>query len=175
MAQNYQEITEFLDIVCAVLPEKRRGLALEIGLYTGGTHLIWKGLFQRVVSVEINASSAVLFMAGLVDTEGSQVVVGNSVLPITTKIVEKTLGQKADLLFIDGDHSASGVESDYFNYEPMVAPGGIIGFHDSADKNGDVRRFVDSLKAGTNECMPGGPKDIKQIHYQMGIDYYIKE
>lgn len=39
-------------------------------------------------------------------------------------------GQKADFLFIDGDHSLNGVKKDYQIYSPFVKKGGLIGFHD---------------------------------------------
>jgi len=38
--------------------------------------------------------------------------------------------KEIDFLFIDGDHSYSGVKSDYEMYSPLVRKGGIIAFHD---------------------------------------------
>ncbi|MEC0090195.1 class I SAM-dependent methyltransferase [Paenibacillus macquariensis] len=38
--------------------------------------------------------------------------------------------RKIDLMFIDGDHSYGGVSSDYYMYKDLVAPGGVIAFHD---------------------------------------------
>jgi predicted O-methyltransferase YrrM len=35
-----------------------------------------------------------------------------------------------DFLFIDGDHRYEGVRRDFELYEPLVAPGGLIAFHD---------------------------------------------
>jgi len=35
-----------------------------------------------------------------------------------------------DVLFIDGDHSAEGVNADVANYVPLVRPGGLVVFHD---------------------------------------------
>jgi predicted O-methyltransferase YrrM len=56
---------------------------------------------------------------------------GNSHDPEFRKKVEKELGdEKADLLFIDGDHTEAGVEADYRDYKHLVRPGGIIAFHD---------------------------------------------
>jgi len=37
-----------------------------------------------------------------------------------------------DFLFIDGDHSDSGVRQDWDQWHRFVAPGGIVGFHDAA-------------------------------------------
>ena len=129
--QNLQEIMEFIDDVLAILPPEKRKLALEIGLETGGTHLIWRQLFARVMSIEINLHSSLLFVSGLMNSDSSRVVCSNSMLPATRTIVEKELNSlKVDLLFVDGDHSQAGVESDYLNYEPFVASGGIVAFHD---------------------------------------------
>jgi len=35
-----------------------------------------------------------------------------------------------DVLFIDGDHSYGGVKADWEMYGPLVAPDGLIAFHD---------------------------------------------
>lgn len=43
-------------------------------------------------------------------------------------------GEKADFLFIDGDHTEVGVARDFENYKEFVRPGGLIGFHDIVDK-----------------------------------------
>jgi predicted O-methyltransferase YrrM len=39
-------------------------------------------------------------------------------------------GNKVDLLFIDGDHTYSGVKRDFEIYSPLVCRGGIVAFHD---------------------------------------------
>lgn len=39
-------------------------------------------------------------------------------------------GRKADLLFIDGDHSYVGVRLDYELWKGLVRPGGYIAFRD---------------------------------------------
>jgi predicted O-methyltransferase YrrM len=36
-----------------------------------------------------------------------------------------------DLIFIDGDHSYQGLASDWRAWSHLVAPGGIVGLHDS--------------------------------------------
>ncbi|MDP9171002.1 MAG: class I SAM-dependent methyltransferase, partial [Acidobacteriota bacterium] len=36
-----------------------------------------------------------------------------------------------DYLHIDGDHSYEGSRQDFFDYKPLVAPGGIVTFHDT--------------------------------------------
>jgi predicted O-methyltransferase YrrM len=39
-------------------------------------------------------------------------------------------GRSIGFLFIDGDHSRYGVRQDFDMYSPLVAPGGLVAFHD---------------------------------------------
>jgi predicted O-methyltransferase YrrM len=39
--------------------------------------------------------------------------------------------ERIDLLLIDGDHSEAGVERDWRDWSPFVAPGGVALFHDA--------------------------------------------
>jgi predicted O-methyltransferase YrrM len=41
-------------------------------------------------------------------------------------------GEKLDYLFLDGDHTYFGVQSDFQMYSPLVRSGGIVAFHDIA-------------------------------------------
>lgn len=51
----------------------------------------------------------------------------------TLKNLKNILSDKEiDFLFIDGDHSYSGVKRDFELYSPLVRNGGIIAFHDIA-------------------------------------------
>lgn len=43
-----------------------------------------------------------------------------------------------DFIFIDGDHSWSGIEADWTGWLPLVAPGGVIALHDSRSYPGRV-------------------------------------
>lgn len=61
-------------------------------------------------------------------------VLGDSHDPKTVEAVRGLLGgQRADLLFIDGDHTYEGVRRDYELYAPLVREGGVIAFHDILD------------------------------------------
>jgi hypothetical protein len=37
-----------------------------------------------------------------------------------------------DFLFLDGDHSETGVQKDWDDWHPYVIPGGVVAFHDAA-------------------------------------------
>lgn len=51
----------------------------------------------------------------------------------SVKAVSQCLDAPLDFLFIDGDHSLTGVTDDYLRYSPFVRTGGWIGFHDIND------------------------------------------
>lgn len=50
----------------------------------------------------------------------------------STDVLEavRTITQKIDLLFIDGDHSYSAVKADWDTYKAFLVPGSIVVFHD---------------------------------------------
>lgn len=54
-------------------------------------------------------------------------------------------GQKIDLLFIDADHSTTGLQRDIDGWLRFLAPGGYVLFHDYNSKAwGDVTQVVDA-------------------------------
>jgi len=72
---------------------------------------------------------------------------------IEAELSKILMGEKIDLLFIDGDHSYAGVRDDFERYRKYVAPGGIIALHD----------------VGQLEHVLGPPlywKEIKQADYK---------
>jgi predicted O-methyltransferase YrrM len=61
-------------------------------------------------------------------------------------------GEKADFLFIDGDHTVNGVKADYEMYKEFVRPGGLIAFHDIIENqplpDNEVFHFWKQVKQG---------------------------
>jgi predicted O-methyltransferase YrrM len=58
-------------------------------------------------------------------------IAGHSANSETMASVKGTLGDsKVDFLMIDGDHSRTGVGTDFELYSPLVKSGGLIAFHD---------------------------------------------
>ena len=89
---------------------------------------------------------------------GCQVVYGDSHSPDTRQCLVGVLaGQPVDVLFIDGDHSYPGVKADYEMYSPLVAPGGLVCFHDICDHPEmtmcKVRAFWQSLDGDKEEIV----------------------
>jgi predicted O-methyltransferase YrrM len=82
---------------------------------------------------------------------------GDTHSPATFDRVRQAVGAPIDLLFIDADHTYEGVRGDYEMYAPLVASGGLIGFHDIVEGPheavGDVPRFW-------REIRPEGAEEI---------------
>ena len=55
---------------------------------------------------------------------------------VQRRVAEILGGVSLDLLFIDGDHSYEGVRDDFRGYRGLVAPGGLIAFHDIVEDRG---------------------------------------
>lgn len=95
------------------------------------------------------------------------------------KVLRWLKGHKMDFLFIDGDHSFSGVSTDYQMYAPLVRPGGIIAFHDivpdfktrygikTNSDVGEVPKFWAQIKDGaaSREFI----EDVNQDGYGIGV------
>ena len=171
--QNNLELIPFVE---DLLTMAGRQVAVEIGMDKGGTHLVWKHLYDKVISVDINLGNAVMFMAGLLHKpEASRAILSNSQLPLTVKLVEQELnGVYVDFLFIDGDHSYSAVESDYLNYEPFVRSGGVVAFHDVGQPG--IRQFVQQMATGQHPVLKHKfeLKNFMVTNTTMGIGYYVK-
>jgi predicted O-methyltransferase YrrM len=68
----------------------------------------------------------------------------------TLETVERLLqGRALDVLFIDADHTYESVKRDFEMYSPLVAPGGLIIFHDIACRLASygVSRLWEEVKA----------------------------
>ncbi len=115
---------------------------LEIGVYYGGTTLLWgkmvKPVGGKVVAVDLqrpveNGKPAKLFFEGTNVAPFITYIEGDSHLPETKEKVKLALGDTpVDMLFIDGDHSYEGVKADW-DYRDLVKPGGLVVFHDILD------------------------------------------
>jgi len=172
-----QHSIELISFVEDLVGMQQHGIALEIGLDKGGTHLVWKHLYAKVISIDINLSNSVMFASGLVHKpEASKIIVSNSQLPLTTILVAQELkGALVDMLFIDGDYNYNAVESDYLNYEPYVRSGGIVAFHNTIGQQG-VKQFVQELTAGTHPVIKRkfAFKAFVGPDRPQGIAYYVK-
>lgn len=150
------EITQLARAVQAIQPK----IILEIGTARGGTSLIWSYLAsKRVISCDLNdlTLQRPLFTRFPPPDSACKVTLltGNSHdAGFKAKVAKELNGEKVDFLFIDGDHTESGVEADYNDYKEFVRPGGLIAFHDIVEKQpfatNQVYHLWKRIKIGAN-------------------------
>jgi predicted O-methyltransferase YrrM len=154
--QVRSEISALADRVSALRPRT----LLEIGTAEGGTLFILgrcAAADATLISLDLPAGS---FGGGYPAWRGRfykrltlpgqtlHLLRGDSHQPISLDKVRSLLrGAPLDFLFIDGDHSYSGVRRDFELYSPLVRPGGLIAFHDIARHPADVGCEVDRFWA----------------------------
>ena len=139
IAQKREEIQWLFELVRAARPRT----VLEIGLDLGGTLFLWSratapdahliAIDNRPVGRFGKWSPFSLVRRGF--AVGSQrmslLMASDSHTEITRRRVAEFLGDRPiEFLFIDGDHSYDGVCQDFNMYSPLMAPGGLIAFHD---------------------------------------------
>ena len=61
--------------------------------------------------------------------------------------LDKVSKKKYDMLLLDGDHSISGIRSDYKMYVPLVKKGGIVLIHDIYNENETMIDFWSEVEA----------------------------
>ena len=171
--QKRSEIIALAKAVAALKPK----IILEIGTARGGTLLIWSSLAsQRVISCDLVHREVQKPLFEALPPPGSScrvtLLTGNSHDAAFKQRVAQALGgAQADFLFIDGDHTESGVTQDYSDYKEFVRPGGIIAFHDIVESQPLATNQVYHLwkkikpKAVTEEFV----NDPKQCGFGIGI------
>ncbi|NQT72534.1 MAG: class I SAM-dependent methyltransferase [Chloroflexi bacterium] len=169
--QVRREIREFVEVLLA------KGLTdtmLDIGLgHHGGSHMLWRQIFDKVVTIELDPVRALNFKLSEWLNSRSMIVIGRSEDPRTLDKVRQCT-DSVDVLFIDGDHTYDAVRNDYLIYRNVVKSGGIIGFHDCVCRLPDfgVADFLDDLAAG---MIDDKPHEIHSIVYSdhVGIAYEV--
>lgn len=145
--QVRREIHEFVRIL---LSKGLRGSILEIGLGNyGGTHMLWRSVFGRVVTIEESDDLIKRFKRNERLDSRSLIIRGASQNPRTVKRARRIL-KSVDVLFIDGCHEYEAVFGDWLNYHGLVRPGGLIAFHDSVcgQPHFGVATFLENLSKG---------------------------
>jgi predicted O-methyltransferase YrrM len=159
--QPYQVDQEIVELL-AELRLRRVTRAVEIGTARGGTlYLLTQALepSAKLVSVDLHFGpfgggyphwKIPLFHALALGGPRLTLLRGSSQTPEMRDRVERTLGGPADFILIDGDHSYEGAKRDYELYREIIAPHGIIAFHDivpgSETRVGGVPRLWAELK-----------------------------
>ncbi|MFC1988645.1 class I SAM-dependent methyltransferase [Chloroflexota bacterium] len=152
--QVRREIAEFVRIL---LLKGLNNSILEIGLGTyGGTHILWRHIFSRVITIESEPDRVENFRRNERLDSQSVIIVGKAEDPGTLEKVRACVDY-VDVLFIDGGHKYENAASDWTMYHNLVRPGGIIVFHDSvcrAVPDWRIPKLLEDLSRGVidNRC-----------------------
>lgn len=179
--QVRDEIKKFVEII---IYHGYRDSILEIGLgHCGSTHVLWRCLFNKVVTIEksydrireFGKNMRSYYDKWIFENEKSRFLIGYSNEPIIVANSRKLLLAGTDVLFIDGDHRYESILTDWLLYAPLVKIGGIVAFHDSLVTNiSGAAQFLNEL---SNGFIDGKKYKINQIIESncAGIGYYINE
>lgn len=130
--QKEQEILQLLRLVEETSPR----VVCEIGAAWGGSLLLFSRVAHpqaTIISIDIGYTSARRGAYPCLVRRGQKLhcLPLDSHAPATIRTVKNILrGRQIDFLFVDGDHTLSGVSADYQNYGQIVRDGGMIAFHD---------------------------------------------
>ncbi len=113
--------------LAALILERKLFRVLEIGWWRGGTRNFFEALGCTVWTIDRQSSY---------EFPASNFIPGDS----HTEAVQAKAREHGpyDLVFVDGDHRMASVLADAKDYHPMVAPGGIIAFHDVRSQAYDI-------------------------------------
>jgi predicted O-methyltransferase YrrM len=139
MAQARSEIVQLGKILQAFAPKR----SLEIGTNYGGTLFLLCTLSPpdaKIISLDLPSGpfgggyprrKIPLFRKFPRASQQLQLIRADSHSSETKERVLQILdGEQLDYLFLDGDHTYSGVQRDFQMYAPLVRSGGIVAFHD---------------------------------------------
>lgn len=169
--QKAEEFEQLIALVSDSLKEGRKascappeyadsyGTILEIGAGKGGTSWAWSKLgASKLIVIDLpngpwGGTDTQPMFKYIAENSSTNIdlIYGNSQNSECLAALKERLGDtKVDFLFIDGDHSYSGVKTDFITYSPFVRAGGIIAFHDALEHpketQCEVKKFIDELK-----------------------------
>jgi len=129
--------SEVLEFINYLYERNGNRLVLEIGTARGGTLFLFSRLAcadATIISVDLptKATRLKLLLQKAIPLSGQQMqlIRADSHNVMTLQTVKDIVRDKnVDFLFIDGDHSYSGVKQDFELYQPLVKEG-LIAFHD---------------------------------------------
>lgn len=146
VVQKLDEFAQWIEL----LRQRRVRLGLEIGTYQGGTAILtarFVPTLERIVTVDVRDlldRQSDLFREHL---PRIHFLHGDCRDPVVVRqITAAADGNLFDFVFIDGDHAYERVQQDHVDFWPLLAPGGVMGFHDIQVREG-VRQYWNELKA----------------------------
>lgn len=136
-------------VLTALVDHYKPKRCLEIGCNTGATSAaILKGndSIQEYVGVDLPAIWFIDAPAGQFAREDPRFRLIQ--LPCGSRDLKVSEMAKFDFIFIDGDHTGDGVRFDTELARQLIAPGGIIAWHDyQHPQNPKVREYIDGINA----------------------------
>jgi predicted O-methyltransferase YrrM len=166
--QRFSELKPFLQFMV----KRNCKIVLEIGAATGGLTYIFSKLFEKVIAIDIHHEAQF----------NSPNILRLQINPHDpTNTIERLRGHRFDLIFIDGDHSYTGVKMDLNLYENFLSEAGVLALHDIKEteiqkqngcfvsdviKEGDIlRRYKNTVifNEFTNEW--GGEYDPNMLNH----------
>jgi cephalosporin hydroxylase len=169
MEQWPGEITDFAEFVRSEWPKIGARGVVELGVRHGGTSALWHQLLANARVIGVDRIGHDSYQEPEFTQRARQMewemkrftfVEGNTRDIYTRERVLAALNSApVGLLFIDADHSYLAVKSDFEIYYPLVAPGGLIAFHDIVDSprtGGGVAKFWSELPGDKREFRCGG-------------------
>lgn len=134
--QKWTELRALLAIVDSRQPKN----ILEVGVYKGGTLRAWTNVVSpdaQIIGLDLPGGP---YGGGFTEEELPEI---ESLAQFNQKITliakdshdKKTVKEIAkfapfDFIFIDADHTYEGAKTDFDNYMPLLAEGGIMALHD---------------------------------------------
>ena len=161
--QLRSEIQRLVEIVEARKPRT----VVEIGTASGGTLFLWTRVVHPaggIISLDLPAGAfgggyptwkMPLYRSFAIPGQEIHLLRVDSHKQESVGQVKSILGERSiDFLFIDGDHTYDGIKQDFDLYSPLLAPTGLMAFHDIATEEGHenygVTRFWQEVKQGRN-------------------------
>lgn len=140
--EAFQKVSE-LEPLISLVRERRPTTVVEIGTHKGGTLFAWcQAADPEALIVSIDLPDG-LFGGGYSEEEARRFQAfaqpGQELHTLrrdshkrrTVRRLKSLLDERPiEFLMIDGDHTYDGVKRDWEIYEPLVAQGGLIAFHD---------------------------------------------
>jgi len=178
--QIRSELTQMLEAV----QKRKPRTVVEIGTAHGGTLLLLCCVAEKdatVASIDLpggkfgggySAWNIPLYLDFAGKSQKLHLLQGDSHSDaMFQRVVSVLSGRAIDFLFIDADHTYEGVKRDFQLYSPLVAKGGLVGFHDIAPTAPSEEYGVRQL---WNELSPSFRRqeiiaDPKQQGYGIGL------
>ncbi len=164
-------------IVCQLLSLSSFPLKfIEIGTFAGASLMVIYNALKRMghpfkgVSIEPGKHPQLIKILKILEEKVTHLqLLSNFAVPEVTALFENDINLP-DFIFVDGDHTYKGVRQDILNYFPLLAPGGIMLFHDYLpplnDKNLDAILFH---HAGQEPGVRQACHELMEVKYSCDI------